>query len=112
MYLIEIEVVLFDLVFHQTLLDYGYGHYPAYTPQQQQQMEYYENLRRTNPKAYEEWYRKFYMQAAAGGAMHSGAFASGIPAVAASAMMGQPEMPTDGRESVHSGRSSTNDKDR
>lgn len=90
-----------------------YGHYDPYTSyytaQQQQQMQYYENLRRTNPQAYAEWYRKYYMQAA------SGAGAAGMPGAAGhvpGAVMGQPEIPTDGRESVHSGRSSTNDKDR
>lgn len=93
-------------------LDYGYDHYAYYTQQQQQQMQYYENLRRTNPQAYAEWYRKYYMQAANGvagvGAM-PGAVAGGVTA---GGMMGQPDIPTDGRESVHSGRSSTNDKER
>lgn len=67
---------------------YNYDHYAYY----QQQQQYYENLRRTNPQAYAEWYRKYYGQ------------------------LQQQQTPidlnaTDGRESVHSGRSS-NDKDR
>lgn len=93
----------------------GYDHYAYYT-QQQQQMQYYENLRRTNPQAYAEWYRKYYMQAAAAGAVPGAipgaAVLAGGAAVGGAMMMGQSELPTDGRESVHSGRSSTNDKDR
>lgn len=77
-------------------------------------MQYYENLRRTNPQAYAEWYRKYYMQAsgmggAAGVTMGGGVPPGGIPTAGG---LGPQEMPTDGRESVHSGRSSTNDKDR
>lgn len=55
-------------------------------------MQYYEALRRTNPQAYAEWYRKYYAQMQ--------------PQIAVS------DIPTDGRESVHSGRSSANDKER
>ena len=94
--------------------DYGYDHYAYYT-QQQQQMQYYENLRRTNPQAYAEWYRKYYMQAAAATGGVPGAMPgmpTGVPGVPGAGMMGPMEVPTDGRESVHSGRSSTNDKDR
>ncbi|XP_055695020.1 uncharacterized protein LOC129796912 isoform X2 [Lutzomyia longipalpis] len=68
----------------------GYGY--DYSYYSQQQMQYYEALRRTNPQAYAEWYRKYYAQMQ--------------PQVAAS------DIPTDGRESVHSGRSSANDKER
>ncbi|XP_055840570.1 uncharacterized protein LOC129908228 isoform X2 [Episyrphus balteatus] len=60
---------------------YGYDPYAAY---------YYEQMVRTNPQAYSEWYKKYYGQAPA------------------------PESITNnGRESVHSGRSSANnEKDR
>lgn len=96
--------------------DYGgYDHYAYYTQQQQQQMQYYENLRRTNPQAYAEWYRKYYMQAsglAAGAVTVPGAVAATGVATLGGAEIIQSQMPTDGRESVHSGRSSTNDKDR
>lgn len=69
----------------------GYGQYDPYTYYQQQQ-QYYESLRRTNPQAYMEMYKKYFSQM-------------------------QNQVPTDlinadGRESVHSGRSSANDKDR
>ncbi|KAJ8938476.1 hypothetical protein NQ318_004116 [Aromia moschata] len=37
--------------------------YDPYNPYYQQ-YQYYENLRRTNPQAYAEWYRKYYQQAA------------------------------------------------
>lgn len=63
---------------------YGYDPYNPYYYQ------YYENLRRTNPQAYAEWYRKYYQPAA-----------SGHP----SAVYG-----TEDRASVHSGRSSANDE--
>lgn len=45
------------------------------------------------------------MQAATGAGMAAG----GVPG---GAVVGQSDVPTDGRESVHSGRSSTNDKER
>ncbi|XP_063697172.1 uncharacterized protein LOC134828128 isoform X2 [Culicoides brevitarsis] len=55
----------------------------------QQHQQYFEHLRRTNPQAYAEWYQRlFYAQSQA-------------PSTAA--------VTTDGRESVHSGRSSVND---
>lgn len=66
---------------------YNYDQYAYY----QQQQQYYENLRRTNPQAYAEWYRKYYGQLQQQAPIDLNA--------------------TDGRESVHSGRSST-DKDR
>ncbi|GAB0094901.1 hypothetical protein DMENIID0001_102270 [Sergentomyia squamirostris] len=69
----------------------GYG-YDSYSYYSQQQMQYYEALRRTNPQAYAEWYRKYYAQMQ--------------PQIAVS------DIPTDGRESVHSGRSSANEKER
>lgn len=63
---------------------YGYDPYNPYY----QQYQYYENLRRTNPQAYAEWYRKYYQQAASGQTAAYG---------------------TEDRASVHSGRSSAND---
>ena len=61
-----------------------------------QQQHYYETLRRTNPQAYAEWYKQYYaqlnQQTAAGSTDLTNT--------------------TDGRESVHSGRSSANEKDR
>ncbi|CAH1130815.1 unnamed protein product [Ceutorhynchus assimilis] len=53
-----------------------------------QQYQYYENLRRTNPQAYADWYRKYYQQAAGSNASFTG----------------------EDRASVHSGRSSANDE--
>lgn len=56
----------------------------------QQHQQYFEHLRRTNPQAYAEWYnRLFYAQSQA-------------PSQRDAAT-------TDGRESVHSGRSSVNE---
>lgn len=46
-------------------------------------------MRRTNPQAYADWYRQFYGQ-----------------------MQERMQRDADGRESVHSGRSSANDKER
>ncbi|KAK9872597.1 hypothetical protein WA026_018729 [Henosepilachna vigintioctopunctata] len=68
----------------------GYGGYDPYSPyyQQYQYQQFYENLRRTNPQAYAEIYRKYYEQ-----------HASRHP----------PAYGTDDRSSVHSGRSSAND---
>lgn len=63
---------------------YGYDSYNQYY----QQYQYYENLRRTNPQAYAEWYRKYYQQAAGQNAAYG----------------------TEDRASVHSGRSSANDE--
>lgn len=63
---------------------YGYDPYNQYY----QQYQYYENLRRTNPQAYAEWYRKYYQQAASQNTTYG----------------------TEDRASVHSGRSSANDE--
>lgn len=65
-----------------------YGGYDPYSPYYQQ-YQYYENLRRTNPQAYAEWYRKYYQQAT-----------TAQPAVYGA----------EDRASVHSGRSSANDE--
>lgn len=62
---------------------YNYDPYNPYY-QQYQQYQYYENLRRTNPQAYAEWYRKYYQS------------------------QGAAAFSTDDRASVHSGRSSAN----
>lgn len=64
----------------------GYDPYNQYY--QQYQYQYYENLRRTNPQAYAEIYRKYYEQHASG--RHQQGYG-----------------PED-RSSVHSGRSSVN----
>ncbi|CAG9858230.1 unnamed protein product [Phyllotreta striolata] len=63
---------------------YGFDQYNPYL----QQYQYYENLRRTNPQAYAEWYRKYYQQATAQTPSYGG----------------------EDRASVHSGRSSANDE--
>ncbi|XP_055530048.1 uncharacterized protein LOC129721476 isoform X2 [Wyeomyia smithii] len=68
------------------------GYYDPYSYYTQHQ-QYYEQLRRTNPQAYAEWYRTYYSQIQ-------------------SAQMQRDLLTSDGRESVHSGRSSTNDKER
>ncbi|XP_065156222.1 protein transport protein Sec16A isoform X4 [Atheta coriaria] len=65
---------------------HGYP-YDAYNPYYQQYQYYLENLRRTDPAAYAEYYRKYYSQVGA-----------------ASSTYTQEE-----KTSVHSGRSSTND---
>lgn len=65
---------------------YGYDPYSPYY----QQYQYYENLRRTNPQAYAEWYRKYYQQTAGQTSSTYGG--------------------TEDRASVHSGRSSANDE--
>ncbi|XP_071051239.1 uncharacterized protein [Onthophagus taurus] len=67
----------------------GFG-YDPYNPYYQQYQMYYENMRRTNPQAYAEWYRKYYQQAT--GAAPSSAYG------------------TEDRASVHSGRSSANEE--
>uniref|UniRef100_A0A182WDD2 Sec16 Sec23-binding domain-containing protein n=1 Tax=Anopheles minimus TaxID=112268 RepID=A0A182WDD2_9DIPT len=68
------------------------GYYDQYSYYVQHQ-QYYEQLRRTNPQAYAEWYRTYYAQMQA-------------------SQMQRDLLTTDGRESVHSGRSSANDKER
>lgn len=65
-----------------------------------QQVQYYENLRRTNPQAYAELYHRMYGQQGQSDALVQQHSVSG----------GEPTGLTDGRESVHSGRSSTNDR--
>ncbi|XP_030749352.1 protein transport protein Sec16B isoform X3 [Sitophilus oryzae] len=64
----------------------GYA-YDPYNPYYQQ-YQYYENLRRTNPQAYAEWYRKYYQQTVGSNASFT----------------------AEDRGSVHSGRSSANDE--
>lgn len=59
----------------------------------QQQQQYYETLRRTNPQAYAEIYKRYYGQVPAG-------------------LSATSDIANDGRESVHSGRSSVNGKER
>nr|XP_036232875.1 uncharacterized protein LOC106615086 isoform X5 [Bactrocera oleae]XP_036232876.1 uncharacterized protein LOC106615086 isoform X5 [Bactrocera oleae] len=83
---------------------YGYDPYTSY---------YYEQMARTNPQAYSEWYKKYYGHAvattasslsahAAAGGDHASLNSSSLAAATA-----------DGRESVHSGRSSVqNENDR
>ncbi|XP_076251335.1 endoplasmic reticulum export factor secretory 16 isoform X3 [Rhynchophorus ferrugineus] len=61
--------------------------YDPYNPYYQQ-YQYYENLRRTNPQAYAEWYRKYYQQTVGSTVSFT----------------------ADDRGSVHSGRSSANDE--
>ncbi|KAG5880668.1 hypothetical protein JTB14_037567 [Gonioctena quinquepunctata] len=61
--------------------------YDPYNPYYQQ-YQYYENLRRTNPQAYADWYRKYYQQATGQTSSYGG----------------------EDRASVHSGRSSANDE--
>uniref|UniRef100_A0A182PI82 Sec16 Sec23-binding domain-containing protein n=1 Tax=Anopheles epiroticus TaxID=199890 RepID=A0A182PI82_9DIPT len=68
------------------------GYYDPYSYYAQHQ-QYYEQLRRTNPQAYTEWYRTFYTQMQA-------------------SQLQRDRLTTDGRESVHSGRSSANGKER
>ncbi|XP_036339242.1 uncharacterized protein LOC118748708 isoform X2 [Rhagoletis pomonella] len=85
---------------------FGYDPYTSY---------YYEQMARTNPQAYSEWYKKYY-----GHAMAANTTASGLGAHAAAggdhASLNSSSLAAataDGRESVHSGRSSVqNDKDR
>lgn len=54
------------------------------------------------------------MQASAMGGAAGVTMTGGVPpgGISTAGGLGQQEMPTDGRESVHSGRSSTNGKDR
>ncbi|XP_058978447.1 uncharacterized protein LOC101895985 isoform X2 [Musca domestica] len=77
------------------------GYYDPYTAY------YYQQMARTNPQAYAEWYKKYYGQHAGAG---TGAVAAGGVAGVMPAMPGAGETAAatgnDGRESVHSGRSS------
>lgn len=63
---------------------FGYDPYSSYYQHQQ----YYENLRRTNPIAYAEWYNRYF---------------------ASAATVQSDRGRESGRESVHSGRSSSKD---
>ncbi|KAK5649877.1 hypothetical protein RI129_000906 [Pyrocoelia pectoralis] len=65
----------------------GYTYDPYNPYYQQYQYHYYENLRRTNPQAYAEWYRKYYQQ-----------------------NNSQQNFGNEDRASVHSGRSSANEE--
>lgn len=89
--------------------DYPSGYYlpmnqPGYDPYSSyyQNQQYYENLRLTNPVAYAEWYNRYF-------ANQLTAAASSVAAIAAARDRDGKES---GRESVHSGRSSTKDNDR
>lgn len=80
--------------YHPTVAQpYCYDPYSSY--QQQQQQLYYENWRRTDPIAYAEWYHRNF----------GGQSTSAAAAVAVASDRGRES----GRESVHSGRSSTKD---
>lgn len=83
---------------------YGFVDQYAYYQHHQQ---YYETLRRTNPQAYAEWYSRYYAQ------MHQQQQQqqSGGVAELSQSVLGVGHGANDGRESVHSGRSSA-DKDR
>lgn len=70
---------------------YGYDMMASYYQHQQ----YYENLRRTNPIAYAEWYNRYF----------AGQMTTAASAVAVASERGRES----GRESVHSGRSSSKD---
>ncbi|XP_055309388.1 protein transport protein Sec16A-like isoform X3 [Sitodiplosis mosellana] len=78
--------------YHPTVAQiYGYDPYSSYYQHQQ----YYENLRRTNPIAYAEWYNRY--------------FASQLTAAASAVVVASDGGRESGRESVHSGRSSSKD---
>lgn len=81
--------------FQQPNQQFGYDPYSAYYQNQQ----YYENLRLTNPAAYAEWYNRYF-------ANQLSAAASAVAKVA------DGRGRESGRESVHSGRSSTKDNER
>ncbi|XP_037934750.1 uncharacterized protein LOC119669065 isoform X2 [Teleopsis dalmanni] len=84
-----------------------YGYHPTSAYGYDSYAYYYEQMARNNPQAYAEWYKKYYAQAAA-------TTATAIPnsngdSLNSTATVGG----TDGRESVHSGRSSAhNEKNR
>lgn len=82
--------------YHLPMNQFGYDPYSSYYQNQQ----YYENLRLTNPIAYAEWYNRYF----------ASQLAATVPAVSAAAR--DRENKESGRESVHSGRSSTKDNDR
>lgn len=88
---------------------YGYpsgGYYDPYTAY------YYQQMARTNPQAYAEWYKKFYGQATTVGINHASGVQGTSTALHADSAL--PASGNDGRESVHSGRSSAHNdiKDR
>jgi hypothetical protein len=72
-----------DLFLINCLQGFGYDIYSQYY----QQYQYYENLRKTNPQAYAQLYRKYYQDAS-----------------------GETPYAGEDRASVHSGRSSANDE--
>lgn len=76
---------------------YGMDQYHQYY----QQVQYYENLRRTNPQAYAELYHRMYGQQGQADAL--GQQQNSMVGMESTGL-------TDGRESVHSGRSSTNER--
>lgn len=80
--------------YHQSQT-FGYDPYTQYYQHQQ----YYENLRRTNPVAYAEWYNRYF---GAGAQL----------AAAATGVVASDRGRESGRESVHSGRSSSKDNER
>lgn len=86
--------------FHQSQ-NFGYDPYSQYYQQQQ----YYENLRRTNPVAYAEWYNRYF---GSGGQLTAAAVAN----LSAASGLANDRGRESGRESVHSGRSSSKDNDR
>lgn len=86
----------FSNPYYQAPAAFNYDPYSHYYQHQQ----YYENLRRTNPVAYAEWYNRYF----------AGQL-SGANSTVASTLATDPGRES-GRESVHSGRSSTKDNDR
>ncbi|XP_054086639.1 uncharacterized protein LOC105219596 isoform X2 [Zeugodacus cucurbitae] len=83
---------------------YGYDPYASY---------YYEQMARTNPQAYAEWYKKYYGHATAATASSLSAHAAAGGDHASLNSSSLAAATADGRESVHSGRSSVqNDNDR
>ncbi|XP_050328868.1 uncharacterized protein LOC126758587 isoform X1 [Bactrocera neohumeralis] len=83
---------------------YGYDPYATY---------YYEQMARTNPQAYSEWYKKYYGHAAAATASSLSAHAAAGGDHASLNSSSLAAATVDGRESVHSGRSSVqNENDR
>lgn len=66
-----------------------------------QNRQYFENLRRTNPIAYSEWYNRHFASQLAVSA-----------AASTAASIANDRGRESGRESVHSGRSSSKDNDR
>ncbi|XP_073828676.1 endoplasmic reticulum export factor secretory 16 isoform X2 [Musca autumnalis] len=87
------------------------GYYDPYTAY------YYQQMARTNPQAYAEWYKKYYGQHAAAGATGAPGVAGVMPTMPGMTASGEASLTAqgnDGRESVHSGRSSAHNdmKDR